>query len=111
AQLVGPLGQERPVGALLKQIPQVIRAAVAHFEGGQAELVVGADDITRANSVEADVDRRPVAGEDDPEQQVVDAVERSAAAVDINVVEVFPAGQGGDETAQTEDVVQMGGGQ
>ena len=91
-QFVGPLGEERPVGLFLKQIAQIIRPAMADLERRQAEFVVGGDDVARSDGVEADVDGRPVSGEDDLEQQVVDAGQRRPPAVDVDVVQIFPAG-------------------
>ena len=50
-------------------------------------------------------------GEDDLKQQVTDAAQCGPAAVDVDVVEVFPAGQRTDQAAQAEDVVEVAVGQ
>jgi hypothetical protein len=52
-----------------------------------------------------------VPGEDDLEQQIADAAQCGPAAVDVDVVEVLPAGQRTDQPAQAEDVVEVAVGQ
>ena len=80
---------------------------MADLERRQAELVVSDDDVARPDGVEADVDGWPVPGEDDLEQQVVDACQRRPPAVDVDMVQVLPAGQGRDQPAQPQDVVEV----
>ena len=54
-----------------------------------------------------DLNRQALVIQHDAEQQLVDAVERRAPAEDFQRLDVLPAGEGRNQPAQAEDVVEM----
>jgi len=56
---------------------------------------------------EVDPHRRSGASQNDAKDQVVDPVERTPGAVDLQILDGLPPGEGGDESPQPQDVVQM----
>ena len=51
--------------------------------------------------------RRLVAAQHNAVQQVVDAVERGAPAEDLEFVDGLPAQKGAEQTAETQDMIEM----
>ena len=75
-------------------------------ESGHGEIIRFEEDA-RLDLMQVEDHRRLSAAQDHIVEQVMDAVERPLAAVDVHFLDGFPAHEGGEQPCQAEDVVQV----
>ncbi len=103
---LGQLGQERAARLLLEQVAKTIRPAVVDREGCHRKII-RVENHARLDGDETDLHRRADTAQHHPIQQVTDTLQSRSTAVQLEELDRLPAGEGGEQPGQPQDMVQV----
>ena len=99
------LGQKRPPRSLFEQKTETVRPAMVDRESADHEIARLQHGVI-VERIERNGHRQPGRTKNHT-QQAVNALERRAPAEDVEAFQGFPAPQGGRQSAEAQNVIEM----